>query len=179
MTSVLATSDLTVNGTILLYNECPVIQSNINTTEAVNNLGTVSIPFDDTIPQNTEGGEVITCSIIPQRADSTLKVEFLGPFSSSASGTFVVCLFRDSTADALRTISEAVNTAGSTVPVMCKLDHSVSANSTSSTTFKIRAGKRAGDGGTVTNNAALWGGTLTTTLRVTEIMNKSTNYTEP
>ena len=49
-------------------------------------LGNVQIPYDDTIPQITEGGEVMTLTITPQSASSKLMIEVLVNASPSLSG---------------------------------------------------------------------------------------------
>ena len=71
---------------------------------------------------------------------------------------------------------QPTNNAGSTVPTQCNLKFWVAASSTSATTFKIRAGKRTADGGTVNVNADLYGGVMTTFLRVTELMDINSGY---
>ena len=49
----------------------------VNTPNGSVATGTTTIPFDDTIPQNTEGNEYMTCAITPTNASSTLEIDVL------------------------------------------------------------------------------------------------------
>jgi hypothetical protein len=94
-------------------------------------------PADDTIPQNTEGVEVLTVSITPKFATSNLLITFSGIFSISTSDFMTIALFQDTTANALTSKCLNILTAcGSTG----FLQYSMVSGTTSSTTFKIRAG---------------------------------------
>ncbi len=126
-----------------------------------------AIPFDDTIPQNTEGDEVITVTITPTSATNRLRVEYdSGANGLAANGYIVSALFQDATSGALAASVEYTNTAVNT----CTLVHEKAAGTTSATTFKIRVGSAAG---TVYVNgyaaARLLGGVSAARLRVTEI----------
>lgn len=179
MTNVLITGSLTVKGSVE-FQECGILQSVITSGEAYINCGNNVIPTDDTIPQNTEGFEVLTVTITPKRSDSVLEIEYSAPTSGLTNNVSVVsCLYRDSTADCLRCVVTPPNpTAGTifTLPVVTLLRHWVDASSTSATTFKIRVGKQTG--GTVQAGLGknLYGGTLTYYLRVTEYLNESGNF---
>ena len=101
---------------------------------------TTQIPSDDTIPQNTEGAEILSVSFTPQSATSTLYFFFRGTFFASGAGTCTFALFVDSTADALR--SWAVS-ADANIKSGGVLQHSVASGSTSARTYKIRFGPNA------------------------------------
>ena len=142
-----------------------VVQIAETTGEAVVNLTGV-IPEDDTIPQNTEGAEYLTLAITPTDASNKLLIEWHGAMSSSTSGSMIVALFQDSTADALETVyaQTAATTQSDAVPMF--LTHSMTAGTTSATTFKIRAGKDVD--GSVAMGKNLFGGAMKYYLRVTE-----------
>ena len=135
--------------------------------------GSTQIPMDDTIPQNTEGFEVLTASITPKDSSNILLIDFLAPsVFPSGAGHAHVALFQDSTANALSAGLMAYTTAdGSHPPIM--LSHSMVAGTTSSTTFKIRIGPNSAI--TVYLNAMNTGGTRfaggvsRTTLRILEV----------
>jgi len=98
--------------------------------------GTTVIPFDDTIPQITEGNEYMTLAITPTNANNILRVSANFVVGSSTSGRIVAALFQDATAGAL---------ASTTVPgvggaVALQIECNVTAGTTSSTTFRVRAG---------------------------------------
>lgn len=99
-----------------------------------------SIPIDDTIPQNTEGEEIITKAITPTSATNKLKIDVVVPvhIATGASGAThaVVALFQDSTANALA----AIATEGNDENRIITMTHVMDAGTTSSTTFKVRCG---------------------------------------
>lgn len=133
--------------------------------------GTTIIPIDDTIPQNTEGNEYMALAITPTNASSKLLIEVTGLFSNSAAGgnNLVVALFQDSTATALATIWQWQLTATSGLVINFK--HYMTAGTTSSTTFKVRAGGAAA--GTTTFNGAAGarylGGAVASSITITEL----------
>jgi hypothetical protein len=101
-----------------------------------------TIPLDDTIPQNTEGAEILTVSITPQDATNKLWIDFFG-FGSNTTAEYVqTALFQDSTANALAATSNYCLSASKTIPL--NLHHEMDAGTTSSTTFKIRVGGNSG-----------------------------------
>jgi hypothetical protein len=99
-----------------------------------------TFPHDNTIPQNTEGEEILTVSITPTNASSQLIVWGQAQGVAFFSGTFgamMACLFRDSIANALA-IAGANSNVGmwASVPLL----HFTTAGSTSPTIFKMRVG---------------------------------------
>lgn len=140
----------------------------------------VQIPVDNTIPQQSEGGEILTCSITPRYANSILYVEsnsFIGE-NTNNSNFLTVALFRDSDANAIASsfysapgfLAASPLTSGTHFAPIT-ITSRVIANSTSSTTFKLRAG---GDGaGAIRWNGAIgvqyFAGTLITYIKITEI----------
>lgn len=128
----------------------------------------VTIPNDDSIPQNTEGSEILTVSITPTSAASTIEIEFRGMGAASGSANLIAALFRDSGANAL---AASAGVAGSvTLPGPVGLTYQESAGSTSARTYKIRVGASTGtcrlNG---TTSARLYGGASAATLTVREI----------
>lgn len=108
--------------------------------------GTTIIPNDDTIPQNTEGNEYMTQAITPKSTSNKLLIEALFYGSNSAGGEIIVALFQDTTANALAAVGNYMATA--TGRVTMPIAYTMTAGTTSSTTFKIRAG---GSGAGTTN----------------------------
>lgn len=101
------------------------------------------IPFDDTIPQSTEGDELFTVTYTPKYADSKLRVTYnIGMlFSATTNRAVVTALFRDSATDA---DAVAVNyDNNSIVSNGVSVEYVYDANSTSSTTFKVRGGSQS------------------------------------
>jgi hypothetical protein len=131
---------------------------------------TTILPGDDTIPQNTEGGEFFTVTITPSNASSVLEIESLLFFSPSGASNINTALFVDTTANAIAAISSYVSSGGFDVTTLLK--HYVSAGSTSARTYKIRSGM--GGAGTLTLNgqsgARIFGGVAASYLSVREIL---------
>lgn len=128
--------------------------------------GTTAMPYDDTIPQKTEGDEYMTLAITPSSATNKLliKVVFCAAHSS---GSYSVALFQDDTANALAATYHAPYAAD----VLCsnELVYYMAAGTTSATTFKVRAG----GGATLTFNgvsgARKFGGAIQSSITITEI----------
>ncbi len=133
--------------------------------------GTTQIPEDDTIPQITEGDEYMTRAISPSSAANVLLIDAKAALASnSANRAKTLALFQDATTNALATdttTQTTVNTIDSVV-----INYAMLAATTSSTTFRIRAG--ANGSGTTTFNgsssAREYGGTLNSYLTVRELM---------
>lgn len=111
----------------------------VSTMSSASTTGSTQIPADDTIPQITEGDEVMTCAITPTNASSTLLIQVIVMGASDTAGRiFASALFRDAGVDALAAIGPAVPGANSAT--MMSLNHTVAAGSTSATTFRVRIG---------------------------------------
>ena len=163
-------SDVDAGSTYVAIAAKKVFQTVYASTSAVA-TGTTVMVDDDTIPQNTEGNEVLTLSITPTNASNRLLIT-ANIFHSAAltACNIITALFQDTTANALAAVAqEKPNDANA--PILTTLTHVMVAGTTSATTFKIRAGANAG--GTWTLNgwggARRLGGVASTTLTITEI----------
>lgn len=107
-------------------------------TTAVGTTSTV-IPDDDTIPTNTEGEEILTCAITPTSASSKIKISFHCPVVYSGTGNPIAELFVDSVSDAIFVGHR--DTSG-IQPITFVYEES--AGSTSTRTYKVRAGAHVG-----------------------------------
>ena len=130
--------------------------------------GTTLIPFDNTIPQNTEGDQYMTLAITPTSATNILTIQVIANLSPSVPNTMCMALFQDATANALAAVFayQPTATGGLTIP----LNHRMTSGTTSATTFKIRIGG-VGAGTTTFNGTTagqLFGGTLASTIIITE-----------
>lgn len=145
-----------------------VVQTQQSLTSA-SATGTTVIPYDDTIPQNTEGDQYMSLSITPKSATNTLVIQVLIGVAVSAASTISMALFQDSTANALTAMSNSLPTALINTMTPLPLIYSMTAGTTSSTTFKVRAG---GNGATVTFNgssgARLFGAIPKSSIIITE-----------
>jgi hypothetical protein len=131
--------------------------------------GTTLIPIDDTIPQITEGFEVMTLAFTPLLATSILRIETTCVVSHPTdAATIVSALFQDATANALAAVCMSQSATGGTVTL--RMTHNVTAASTTARTYRVRIG--SGTAGTVTFNGAggarLFGGVMASSIVITE-----------
>jgi hypothetical protein len=147
--------------------ESKVVQT-VNTQTGAVATGTTTIPFDNTIPQNTEGTQVLSLAITPTSASNLLIVSVVLNFSYSIVNTVSFALFQDSTANALAAAAEYGSTA--TGMINSGLAYKMTAGTTSATTFKVRIGGESA--GTVTLNGfsggQIFGGVMTSSMTITE-----------
>lgn len=132
--------------------------------------GTTVMPLDNTIPQNTEGIEFMTLAITPTNVNNILEIEVTAILASSVIAHMGVALFQDTTANALAAAMQAISVAGNMNTI--NFIHRMVAGTTSSTTFKVRAGGHAA--GTTTFNgrssAGIFGGVLASSIVITEYL---------
>lgn len=147
-----------------------VVQVARNDTGAVA-TGTTIIPYDDTIPQKTEGDQYLSQAITPLSAANALEIEWLAVLTSSVSGNLMAsALFQDTTANALAAVANTPNAGQASAAH--RGSKKILAATTSSTTLKLRAGQD--QAGTTTFNglagARKYGGILNSFLSVAEVM---------
>lgn len=143
----------------------------VHTQTGVLSTGTTSFPFDDSIPQNDEGDEVMTLAITPTNSSNKLLIEVIVLVNSSnANGGIQLGLFQDSTANALAAMTGG-RAIGGNQPTQIVFRHEMTAGTTSATTFKVRIGTDSA--GTTTFNgqsgARRFGGVAASSIRITEI----------
>ena len=129
----------------------------------------VTIPFDNTIPQITEGGQFLSLAITPVSATSKLYIQVNYWVSVSLANHVISALFQDSTANALAATTAYMAT--STGSLQNSINYFMTSGTTSSTTFTVRAG--SGNAGTVTfngqNAGQIFGGVGYSSITIMEI----------
>lgn len=128
-----------------------------------------NIPFDNTIPQITEGFEILTVSITPQSITSNLYVLATANISCSQIASGIIAIFRDATANAFGVSSTAVLTANTAENATVMV--TIPSNSTTASTIRLRGGANGGNL-YVNGNAASgqsFGGRFATSLMVMEV----------
>jgi hypothetical protein len=151
-------------------NTAGAVVQTVNTITGAVATGTVAaIPLDDTIPQITEGEQYMTLAITPLSATNKLKIEVVWIGASNATSPFLtVALFQDSTANALACANQVSDQNGIET---IKFTHYMVAGTTSSTTFRVRAGSTGVS--TITFNGRtggrLYGGVLASSITIHEI----------
>lgn len=146
----------------------------VNTQTGAVATGTATIPYDDTIPQSTEGTEFMTLSFTPTNANNKLKIDIVTYVSNSNAGSILLtsALFQDSTANALAAGAFLQNNDAAGMHQI-QFTHYMTAGTTSSTTFKVRAGSDSA-GTTVFNgrgstSGRIYGGVAASSITITEI----------
>jgi hypothetical protein len=147
-------------------------------TDAVSLPG--NFPWDNTIPQITEGSQVLQLTITPKATGNLLKFEGVVNWSepSNTANYFTIGAFRVGTSNALATWADAASngngrcTANGTYTQVCStpIRFVLPAPDTTAQTYTLRVGL---DGGSVFINQGesgqRLGGTLTTSFSVMEI----------
>lgn len=127
---------------------------------------TTVMPYDNSIPQNTEGDEYLTLSITPGSATNVLYIEanvWVGGDRSCAA------LFQDDIADALQ--AGSISPAGASDEGVIPFLYKMTAGTTSAITFKLRVGPGGSGTAQISGNGSgrLFGGIQYNTLRITEV----------
>lgn len=140
----------------------------VNDVEQLLVTSASNIPNDDTIPQNTEGVEVLSVAITPTNASSVLEIEVIVQLGASTTINATAALFVDSTANALAAAGTRLDASWQATVAFI---HRVSAASTSSRTYKVRVGLASG---TVSLNGVAgvqrYGGVASSSITVREIL---------
>ena len=160
---------VTINGTTGIT--APLILGQIVTT-ALNTVatGTTPIPFDNTIPQITEGDQYLSRTITPKNASSLLEIDVTLVISvATANQQITVALFNDTSTNALAVSEAFMATLGGIVTLSFK--HIMTAGTTNTMTFTVRAG---GLSGTTSVNgssgAQHFGGTYASRITIKEYL---------
>ena len=134
---------------------------------------TASVPLDDTIPQNTEGTEILTASITPKSTTNRVRARVVvrGLIQDSANRQGAVCLFRNADADAIAATSANLYAGGAQIAQTVVLEFEDSPASTSAQTYAVRVGPSGGGTMYVNGNSGgrIFGGSMRATLVLEEI----------
>jgi len=143
------------------------VQQVYSQTASIVNCSTV-MPMDSTIPQSSEGTQVLTATITPTSATNYLIIEFSYNGQSTGSPSWISsAIFQDATANALFADAQHWDNICSTYR-----SFRMTSGTTSSTTFKLRVGQST-TGNFYVNGlgpaSVLFGGVSLATLMITEI----------
>lgn len=131
---------------------------------------TPTIPFDDTIPQITEGTQIISLAITPRFADSTIFLNFRGEYSISLITHGACAIFRDSISNAIAAEIGTIISSGTLCGVLAATRMDAPAT-TNPVTYTVRVGPQ--NAGTMRMNGSstvrVFGGAARTTLVAQEI----------
>ena len=133
--------------------------------------GTTVMPFDDTIPQITEGDEYMTLAITPTSATNKLLIDVCTSIAPNANIISTVALFVGTTANALAAILgnyHGVNVGSIHID---NFSHYMTAGATTELTFRVRSGGHASNTTTFNGRAGgrYLGGVAASSITITEI----------
>ena len=142
-----------------------VVGATVATVTAVSAV----IPFDDTVPTNAEGFELLTATITPKSSTNKILVSFNGFCASPNTGfSSSHVLFRGSTA--INATSAGHSVANETTPIF--IQHLDSPATASAVTYSVRTGPSNGSVNLAYNSngaARRFGGSAAAVLTLTEI----------
>ncbi len=140
-------------------------------TSTASTASTTAMPFDDTLPQITEGASYMTHTHTPLDAANKLKIEFSSYTQSAGSRVVSVALFDQADTDA--SICMACSGAGQIATGVVSLFVEVVADGTDAITYEVRFGCNDTSSGGMNGNTT-GGSKFSTagiaTLRVTEYL---------
>lgn len=152
----------------------PAVIQVVNLQDGSYKTGNTAIPFDNTIPQKTEGDLYMTLKITPTSALSTLYIDVVFAGSIGTENNLVIALFMETAgggavANAIAAAFDHNFPGGNTVA----FKHKMTAGVTEEITFTVRAG--TGDGnyvhfnGNGNTSARLFGGVCASSITITEV----------
>ena len=135
--------------------------------QAAQSSTTAVIPADDTIPQNTEGLEIMSISFTPLSATSKLDIEI-------GSGSFGACnliatlaLFVDSTVDAIA--SHSWNEFSTIYIGRGEFRAEIDSTNTTTRTYKVRLGTSTGTLSNYRSTTTLGGMYVPSWMKISEV----------
>jgi hypothetical protein len=160
---------LTAVSSVLSVGPGNLLQAPVITTVTAFTTAAGTIPYDDTIPQIGEGTQILSAAITPTRSDSNIRIQVDFSFDCGTTASALCdALFQDSTANAIMSAGSSNSNADRMQTI--SIDYTVAAGSTSARTYTVRIG--AASGSSYTNgdeNGRKYGGTMVTSIRVTEL----------
>ncbi|MFA5340725.1 MAG: hypothetical protein WC332_03005 [Clostridia bacterium] len=151
----------------------PHVLQVVNYSSGALDSTTNTIPYDDSIPQSSEGKEWGTLAITPKRNDSKLIIDVVLQVSRAGTGdtprTVTIGLFQDSSAAASAASSVWCDRSDQTNPIVMK--YWMTSGTTDATTFKVRYGANTGGAnvnGVETGSRKL-GGVSSSSITITEV----------
>jgi hypothetical protein len=148
----------------------------VNYTTTAVATGTTVIPWDNTIPQKTEGvnssgDPFLSLAITPKAITNKLLIQVSMVGCGDGGNRYTFALFQDTTAGALAA-GHVQNVANDQPLAPMTLNHYMDAGTTSATTFKVMVGPD--ESGTFTLNglngsSRLFGGVAASSITITEI----------
>jgi len=144
------------------------IVQEVNVSTGAYASSATAIPFDDTIPQITEGVEVMTAALTPTSAINKALISVTAHLSSSTAAHLSAALFKDAVANAIA-MGDMAHAADYMAAITFSHEEKP-VGTTSQITYRLRAGAHAGSisfNGTA--GARKFGGVLSSSITVKEV----------
>lgn len=142
-----------------------------NYTTGANSTTTSLIPLDNTIPQITEGTQIMSLAFTPKKANSKLKITVVAHSSNSATTRNIFALFVDDSTSSIGTMPVYLPVI--TAPVPCSFVSFYNVVSTSTRTFSVRLGVNSASTATFNgesgSSSCSFGGSLASSITIEEI----------
>lgn len=129
---------------------------------------TAIIPLDNTKPQVTEGDQILSLSIVPKVSGSKIRLRFRGQLQAVASTWSVVAAFLNGGLDAIDTYAVYI-ASGESGTLTLESEFTPSGPTAQSVTVRVGPGTATTLYMNSYNNAAVFGGTMKSTLILEEI----------
>lgn len=150
------------------YTDAHGLVQRVYSSTATASTTTATIPVDDTLPQNTEGVELLTANITPTSASNRLRIRAQVNAANSGNNKFLAALFAGAGVDAVSAMADTFR-SGNTLQ-QYTIEHEMAAGTTSAVTVALRVGTNIG---TLTINgesgSRIFGGALISSLTVDEV----------
>lgn len=135
--------------------------------------GTTVTPYDDTIPQITEGTQILSLSYTPKVVGNRLRILVSAYLAHSAAGTVTMALHQGTKSNAVAAGSVAILAGTVDMAHMVFLAYEATIGDLTTVTWSARAGSSAA--GTITLNGAAaarqLGGVYSSFLEISEVAN--------
>jgi len=163
------TCTITTTGTCTLTPSSGTQIGSVLATYTANTILSTVMPADDTIPQNTEGTQIISQAYTPKVSTSKLRLDFQGTVAASASDNATCAIFNGEVVNAIAAAIITITGANVKIPIRVVVEYSP--GSTSLQTITVRCGPATS---TIALNGnpggRLLGGVSLATLEIREVM---------
>jgi hypothetical protein len=146
-----------------------VVQTQQIVNDEVSAALSTHIPFDDTIPQSTEGDAILLLAFTPKVIGNLLEVDAVVYASAGGAEHIILSLQKDTESDTLASAAAYVGAADKIVPI--HLRYMATISSLTERTYRIRIGTASQSvvmNGIVTGPARRFGGVMQSSLKITE-----------
>lgn len=130
------------NGDAVRYEQNKILQ-HFYTQDATSSALTTTIPEDDTLPQSSEGTQILSQSITPTATGTVIHITAIIPFGVSATGTVCLALFEPNVIHATNAAAASFQRISAGTGGTLTLQFRYTTTGTSALSFRLRIGSSA------------------------------------